>query len=132
MRKYNELLCILANLMVIRTHHTVVLKTCFLLWRQAISTHTVGRKRKRFQGPGDQGCVGAIQYEKSPPPEQWKPIETQQFCTLLDVLYHLVPSVSPETSGVPRISCPRNRHCPRAQEQLTPHARARCGVILII
>ena len=61
------------------------------------------------------------------PQNSGNPRWTQHFCTLLDVLYHLVPSVSPETSGVQKTRCPRNRHCPRAQEQLTPHAGARCG-----
>ena len=73
LEKKIELLCILANGTVIRTHHTVVLKTCFLLGRQAISTHTVGRKQKLSHAPGDQACVCAIQYEKSPPAEHWKP-----------------------------------------------------------
>ena len=78
-------------------------------------------------GSGDQACVGALEYEKPTSPERGGVFRSGQFWTLLGVLYLLVPPVPPETTGKGLISISEDRRCPRAHEQLTPHASARVG-----
>ena len=78
-------------------------------------------------GHGALACVGALEHEKPTSPDRPGSFGQSQFWTLLGVLYLLVPSVPPETSMGLKPRLPRNRHCPRAREQLTPPRCARGG-----